>query len=103
MSDTSLNGDGLDHMYAYQGVGDTIQIGLFAPGVWGPNEYILAFEDLLGPCSPAGGADCDYTDFVVIVESVTPQVPEPVSLAMVGTGLLMLGIGGLRRSQRARS
>jgi hypothetical protein len=82
-SDTSLNPDAggpLDHMYAYQGKGDTILIPTRSEGPWLSNEYVLAFEDLL--VSP----DWDFTDFVVMVESVEP-VPVP--------GAVLLGILGL--------
>jgi len=91
-SDTGLNTDGIDHMYAYQGTGDTVQIGGFIAGPWGANEYILAFEDIYG------GGDQDYTDFVVLVESVTP-VPVP---AAVWLGMLGLSAAGMRlRRKRA--
>ena len=102
-SDPTLNVDKIDHMYAYQGVGDTIQILPFAAGKWGPNEYLLAWEDLVGPCSTAStsGADCDYTDFVVLVESVNP-IPEPASLAIAGIGLLGLGAVNRRRTRKTR-
>ena len=87
-SDEALNSDGVDHMAAYQGVGDTIQIAPFAAGPWGANEYILAFEDL------NNGGDRDYTDFVVLVESVSP-IPVPATLALMGLGLL--GFAARRR------
>jgi hypothetical protein len=94
-SDTSLNelddaGVLVDHMHAYQGVGDTIEIPPFAAGPWTANEYILGWEDVLG------GGDKDHTDFVVLVESVNP-VPAP---AAVWLGLLGLGAAGLRLRKR---
>lgn len=91
-SETSLNSDGLDHMAAYQGTGDTIQIGGFAPGPWQSNEYILAWEDL------DGGGDLDYTDFVVLVESITP-LPEPSMLVVWGL-LASFGLTFIGRHRR---
>ncbi len=95
-SDSNLNhtneaGEGDDHMVAYQGQGDEVQLPGYAPGTWTADEYILAWEDM-----PLNIADKDYTDFVVMVESVEP-VPEPAILAMLGLGLAAFGFVSRKR------
>ncbi len=89
-SDANLNGDE-DHMVTFQGEGDEVQLPGYAPGTWTEDEYILAWEDL-----PLDVADKDYTDFVVMVESVQP-VPEPAVLAMLGLGLAAFGFVSRKR------
>jgi len=91
-SDSYLNFDGMsDHMLAYQGTGDRIQIDGYAAGPWGPGEFILAWEDL-----PFGNYkyDGDFNDMVLMVESVQP-VPVPAAVWLFGSGLL--GLVGIAR------
>ena len=93
-SDSTLNTDNpapgpdiYDHFLAYQGLGiDQVAIPPFPAGLWTPGEYILAFEDLRGPVS-----DWDFTDMVVMVESVYVPVPGAILL-----GILGLSVAGIK-------
>jgi hypothetical protein len=91
-SDSALNNGGIDHMLAFQGTGDTIQLPGLAQGPWTANEYILAWEDGEPIGALAVAPDSDFADFVVLVESVAP-VPVPAAVLL---GLLGLGAAGLK-------
>jgi hypothetical protein len=83
-SDTVLNTDGMDHMYAYAGKGDTFRVLPHAATTWSSDKYVLGFEDLAMPYS-----DRNYADMVVMVESVQP-VPEPATLVLLGMGGMVM-------------
>lgn len=94
-SDSALNSDGqADHMVAFQGNNDGSR-GSLNGSTWLSNEYLLAWEDTsqVGVEFPSN----DFDDFVVLVESVT-NVPEPSALALIGLGLLGLGVRSRKKA-----
>jgi hypothetical protein len=89
-SETGLNYDGVDHMFAYRGNGAPFQSGPLEGEIFAPDSLLIAWEDLMG------GGDFDYQDFVVYARSVT-VVPLPPALALLLSGLGLIGGTGRRR------
>lgn len=81
-SEKKLNPGEMDHLATFQGNDlDYIKIGKHNRGLWTDSEYVLAW-DIDG--------DENFTDFVVMVESVQ-NVPEPSLLILCAIGLLGYG------------
>ncbi|MEO0617276.1 MAG: PEP-CTERM sorting domain-containing protein [Pseudomonadota bacterium] len=92
-SQAHLNPGGADQMVAYQGDGDIYIDALgYGATLFGPGDFILAWEDL-----PYTNSDGDYEDFVVLVSSVTP-IPAPAALGLLGFALMGLGLARRRRA-----
>lgn len=82
-SEDSLNG-GAAQALVYRGDdATTLELPPFSAGTFSSNEFILAFESTLG------GTNNDYSDLVVLVESISP-VPAPGAalLGVMGFGLV---------------
>ncbi len=83
-SDTSLNSDGITHIWATGYTGGEFGI---------PDGTYVGFEDILG------GGDADYEDlaFVFTNVGVTTDVPEPGTWALMISGFGLVGMAARRR------
>lgn len=89
-SPMSLN-SGHNAMVAFRGDDDSILIGHYRSGPWSKNQFLRDWNDRRGP-----GGDGDPLPPIIVPSS---GLPEPSTLALLGLGLL--GVGVVRRRTKS--
>jgi hypothetical protein len=111
-SNPALNADLMDHIVVYQLPSFTVNVypanGGSDPLVTLNDPYFIGFEDLPIDNSITGSpSDIDYNDLQIVVDGVEPigvfnshgaPVPEPMTVALFGIGLLAMAGFAFRRN-----